>query len=71
MIITIAAVIVSVVNLLKVYIFFDGEKIFAQTSAGVMLFDLLSNRFLHFEEQLESFPVYVADYSLWEKSVSS
>lgn len=71
MIITIAVVIVLVVNLLKVYIFFDGEKIFAQTFAGVTLLDLSLNRFLYFEEQLESFPAYVADYSLWEKSVFS
>lgn len=49
MIISIGVVIVSDINLLKVYVFLDGEKIFAQTSAGILLLDLSSNRFLHFE----------------------
>lgn len=55
MITTIAVIIVLVINLLKIYLFFDGEKIFAQISAGVMLLDLSSNRFLHFEETIGKF----------------
>jgi len=60
MIITIRIVIVSDINLLK-FVFLDGEKIFTPTSA-VLLLDLSSNRFLHFEKQFESFSAYVADY---------
>lgn len=36
----------------------------AQTPAGILPLDLSSNQFLHFEEQFESFPAYVADHSL-------
>lgn len=56
----------SHINLLKIYVFLDGEKIFGQTSVGVLLLDLSLNRFLQFE----SFPAYVANY-FSEKPISS
>lgn len=69
-VIIIDVIIISNNNLLKIYVLLGGGKIFVQISAGVLLLDLSSNRFLHFKEQFESFPAYVADYS-GEKPISS
>lgn len=64
----IGIVIVSNINLLKVYTSFSMARKYLRKLLQVF-YCLIYRRFLHFEEQFESFPAYVANYS-WEKSIS-